>query len=84
MCRVFSCVRHGSSSAEKWTSVSPWTAANSATALGATAPGAAEDRYTANTAPQVLTATGKAGGGGGGSAGLGDSPLLGLGGDHSG
>ena len=23
VCRVFSCVRHGSSSAEKWTSVSP-------------------------------------------------------------
>ena len=26
VCRVSLCVRHGSSSAEKWTSVSPWLA----------------------------------------------------------
>ena len=27
MCRVFPCVRHGSSCAEKWTSVGPWATA---------------------------------------------------------
>ena len=60
------------------------TAAISAAALGATAPAAAEDGYTVDTAPQVIMATGTAGGGGGGWAGLGDNPLLGLGGNHSG
>jgi hypothetical protein len=35
VCRVFFCVRHGSSGAEKWTSVSPWSAVATAAAEAA-------------------------------------------------